>query len=152
MHNIQVDPQPVRHVPVRKGIVWEESSKVKQGVALMKRTRCWILMLTIVFAVSGIASSADATELTSYVCPEGEISVGDSPSDFLSRCMAASQSVSTSDNPNALWVHLDPAARQVVYFQFADNRLERIYSRPCLTTTDSQQDPYCAELQTIPSD
>ena len=111
----------------------------------MKHTRVWMALFTIFFTILAMVHSGSAADLSDYVCPMGKIAIGNPISDFSFRCSEATQIA--ANNNEAMWVLLDPAARQIVYFQFASSQLERIYTKPCLTSSDAQEDPYCAQLQ-----
>ena len=119
------------------------------GERRMKHNAGWKYLLAALFVVVAGAQYVDARDLSAYVCSEGQIAVGDPISEFSVRCAAA---VEVSANPVAMWVYLDTAGRQVVYFIFAEDRLQRIYTKPCLTTADAEQDPNCAQLQSVSSD
>jgi len=67
--------------------------------------------------------------------------------EFFKKCGAPNQTGQGSDRANPVWVYLNTTAREVVYFEFSENQLERIYSVICLTKEDADNDANCAQLQ-----
>ena len=109
----------------------------------------YLRILLIVFSVLLVAMDypSGGTDHSSYYCEGGQISMGDSIADFFKKCGAPNQTGQGSVKANLVWAYLNTTAREVVYFEFSDNQLERIYSVKCLKTEDANKDPNCAQLQ-----
>ena len=109
----------------------------------------YLHILLIVFSVLLVAMDypSGGTDHSSYFCEGGQISTGDSIADFFKKCGAPNQTGRGSDRANPVWAYLNTTAREVDYFEFSDNQLERIYSVKCLTKEDTDKDPNCAKLQ-----